>query len=134
MGWDGPWVIPFQYCVRQPHPTFKMVAVTKNRNFFSCQFLLYYKSNWTQILEYDGCFRWQHRLCNSGNFNFFFMSSNLPDIKDKHTEKPKDVLQHSGTVTRKRLSACLSFCLKLATSLRHQYFVLQHSLTLTKLI
>jgi hypothetical protein len=37
-------VVPFQYCVRQPCPLFKMAAVTKNRNFFSCQFLLYYKS------------------------------------------------------------------------------------------
>jgi hypothetical protein len=27
-----------------------MAAVTKNRNFFSCQFPLYYKSKWTQIL------------------------------------------------------------------------------------
>jgi hypothetical protein len=27
-----------------------MAAVTKNRNFFSCQFLLYYKSKGTQIL------------------------------------------------------------------------------------
>jgi hypothetical protein len=27
-----------------------MAAVTKNRNFFSCQFLLYYKSKSTQIL------------------------------------------------------------------------------------
>jgi hypothetical protein len=29
---------------RQRRPPFKMAAVTKNRNFFSCQFLLYYKS------------------------------------------------------------------------------------------
>ena len=29
---------------------FKMAAVTKNRNFFSCQFPLYYKSKLTQIL------------------------------------------------------------------------------------
>jgi hypothetical protein len=36
---------PFQNCVWQPRPPFKMAAVTKNRNFFSCQFLLYYKSN-----------------------------------------------------------------------------------------
>jgi hypothetical protein len=43
-GWDGPWVVPFQYCVRQPRPLFKMAAVNKDRNFFSCQFLLYYKS------------------------------------------------------------------------------------------
>ena len=26
-GIDGPWVCPFQNCVRQPHPTFKMAAV-----------------------------------------------------------------------------------------------------------
>jgi hypothetical protein len=43
-GWDGPLVVPFQYCVRQCCPPFKMAAVTKNRNFFSGQFLLYYKS------------------------------------------------------------------------------------------
>jgi hypothetical protein len=29
--------------VRQPRPPFKMAAVTKNRNFFSCQFPLYYR-------------------------------------------------------------------------------------------
>jgi hypothetical protein len=27
-----------------------MAAVTKNRNFFNCPLLLYYKSKWTQIL------------------------------------------------------------------------------------
>jgi hypothetical protein len=43
-GWDGPWVVLFQYCVRQHCPPFIMAAVTKNRNFFSSQFLLYYKS------------------------------------------------------------------------------------------
>ena len=37
-------------CVRQTRPPFKMAAVTKNRNFFSCQFLLHCKSKWTQIL------------------------------------------------------------------------------------
>jgi hypothetical protein len=26
-GRDGPWVGPFQNCVRQPHPPFKMAAV-----------------------------------------------------------------------------------------------------------
>jgi hypothetical protein len=39
-----PWVVPFQNCIRQLHPPFKMAAVTKNRNFFSCPLLLYYKS------------------------------------------------------------------------------------------
>jgi hypothetical protein len=33
---NGPWVGPFQNCVRQPCPPFKMAAVTKNRNFFNC--------------------------------------------------------------------------------------------------
>jgi hypothetical protein len=28
-GIDGPWVCPFQNCVRQPHPPFKMAAVFK---------------------------------------------------------------------------------------------------------
>jgi hypothetical protein len=38
------------------------------------------------------------------------------------------------TFMSKRLSARLHFCVKSATSLRHQYLVLQHPLTLTKLI
>jgi hypothetical protein len=29
LGIDGPWVCPFQNCVRQPHPPFKMAAVFK---------------------------------------------------------------------------------------------------------
>jgi hypothetical protein len=43
-GRDSPWVVPFQNCVQQLHPPFKMAAVTKNRNFFHCPLLLYYKS------------------------------------------------------------------------------------------
>jgi hypothetical protein len=31
--------------VQQPHPPFKMAAVTKNRNFFNCPLLLHYKPN-----------------------------------------------------------------------------------------
>jgi hypothetical protein len=34
------WVGPFQNSVQQPHPPFKMAAVTKNRNFFNCPLLL----------------------------------------------------------------------------------------------
>ena len=41
-GWDGPCVVPFQYCVRQPRPPFKIAAVTKNRNFFNFPLLLYH--------------------------------------------------------------------------------------------
>jgi hypothetical protein len=33
-GRDGPWVGPFQNCVRQRRPVSKMAAITKNRNFF----------------------------------------------------------------------------------------------------
>ena len=38
--WNDPWVGPFQNCVRQPRPPFKMAAVAKNRNFFNCPLLL----------------------------------------------------------------------------------------------
>jgi hypothetical protein len=51
-GRDGPWVGPFQKCVRQTCPPFKMAAVTKNRSFFNCPLLLYYKSKWAQIYRY----------------------------------------------------------------------------------
>jgi hypothetical protein len=43
-GRESPWVVPFQNCVRQLHPPFKMATVTKNRNFFNCPLLLYNKS------------------------------------------------------------------------------------------
>ena len=39
---------PFQNCVRQTRLPFKMAAVTKDRNFFSCLLLLYYKSKWAK--------------------------------------------------------------------------------------
>jgi hypothetical protein len=29
--WNGPWVIPFQNCVRQSRPPTNMIAVTKNK-------------------------------------------------------------------------------------------------------
>jgi hypothetical protein len=29
--WNGPWVIPFQNCVRQSRPSTNMVAVAKNK-------------------------------------------------------------------------------------------------------
>ena len=43
-GWDSPWVVPVQNCAGQLRPPFKMAAVIKNRNFFNCPLLLYYKS------------------------------------------------------------------------------------------
>jgi hypothetical protein len=38
-GWS-PWVGPFQNCVLQPRPPFKMADVVKNRNFFNCPLLI----------------------------------------------------------------------------------------------
>ena len=49
--WDSHVVVSIQYCVHQPHPPFKMAAVTKNRNFFNYLLLLYYRSKWAQILS-----------------------------------------------------------------------------------
>jgi hypothetical protein len=43
-------VVPFQNCVWQPCPPFKMTVVTKNRNFINCLFPFYYKSKWAQIV------------------------------------------------------------------------------------
>jgi hypothetical protein len=40
---------PFQICVRQPRPPFKMATVTKNRNFFKWPKLLYFKPECAQI-------------------------------------------------------------------------------------
>jgi hypothetical protein len=40
----------FHSYVRQSRSPFKMAAITKNRNFFNCPLLLYYKSKWAQIL------------------------------------------------------------------------------------
>jgi hypothetical protein len=48
--WNHWRVVPFQNCVRQPCPPFKMTVVTKNRNFINCLFLFYYKSKWAQII------------------------------------------------------------------------------------
>jgi len=36
--------------VQQPYASFMMAAVTKNRHFFNCPWLLYYKSNQAQIV------------------------------------------------------------------------------------
>ena len=41
-GWNGHWVVPFQNCVQQIHPAFKIAAVTKNSNFFKCPLHPYY--------------------------------------------------------------------------------------------
>jgi hypothetical protein len=43
-GIDGPWVCPFQNCVRQPHPLFKMAAVFLKVMIISLWHLLQYHS------------------------------------------------------------------------------------------
>jgi hypothetical protein len=45
-----PGWFPLKKKFLQPCPPFKMAVVTKNRNFFNCPLLLYYKQNLTQIL------------------------------------------------------------------------------------
>ena len=47
--WNDPWVVPFQICVRQRRPVSKMATMTKNRNFFKCPKLLYFKPESAQI-------------------------------------------------------------------------------------
>jgi hypothetical protein len=37
-GIDGSWVCPFQNCVRQPHPPFKMAAVFKGNDYLPLKF------------------------------------------------------------------------------------------------
>ena len=54
-GWDGSSVVPLHNYVWQPSHSFKMVTVTKNRNFFNCPLLLYYKSQSAQILTAATC-------------------------------------------------------------------------------
>jgi hypothetical protein len=46
---NGDRVVPFQNCVRQCRPVSKMVAITKNRNFFKWPKLLYFKPESAQI-------------------------------------------------------------------------------------
>jgi hypothetical protein len=41
LGIDGPWVCPFQNCVRQPHPPFKMAAQPERTSNFICNLWLY---------------------------------------------------------------------------------------------
>jgi hypothetical protein len=91
-------VVAFQYCVRQPCPPFKMAAVTKNRNYFSCQFLLYYNSKWTQILT---AATWQWAQPNLLYFVIFYQNiSNLYNryklVERKISQKnPEYMLIHS---------------------------------------
>ena len=47
--WNDPWVVLFQYCVRQRRPVSKMAAITKNRNFFKWPKLLYFMPESAQI-------------------------------------------------------------------------------------
>jgi hypothetical protein len=47
--WNDPWVVPLQNFVRQRRPVSKMAAITKNRNFFKCPKLLYFKAESAQI-------------------------------------------------------------------------------------
>ena len=47
--WNDPLVVPFQNCVRERRSVSKMIAITKNRNFFKWPKLLYFKPESAQI-------------------------------------------------------------------------------------
>ena len=90
-GWDSPWAVPFQNCVRQPRPPFKMAAVTKNRNLFNCPLLLFFKikmssnfncsymtmSRLTNILGFSVKFFFQPIYTDYTNYTYFDKRSHL---------------------------------------------------------
>ena len=47
--WNDSWVVSFQNCVHQRRPVSKIAAITKNRNFFKWQKLLYFMPEIVQI-------------------------------------------------------------------------------------
>ena len=47
--WNDPWVVPFHNCVRQYRHVSKMAAMTKNKNFFKWQKLLYFNPESAQM-------------------------------------------------------------------------------------
>ena len=49
LGWNDPWVVPFQNCVRQRRPVSKLAAITNNKNFFKWPKLLHFKPESAQI-------------------------------------------------------------------------------------
>jgi hypothetical protein len=73
-GRDSPWVVPFQNCVRQLHSPFKMATVTKNKNFFNCPLLLYYKSKWAQFLLTDTILKGDHPRTIPSKFALIWFS------------------------------------------------------------
>ena len=64
---------PFQNCVRQTRPPFKMAAVVKNRNFFNWPVLLYYKSKWAHLFT-AATWKWVVPYILGFSVKFFFQS------------------------------------------------------------
>ena len=78
---DGHWVVPFQFCIRQHRPPFKIATVTKNIYFFICPLLLIYQSKWAQILKAAAWHTFQV-FCDFISFRLF-----IPIMTIKHIFK-----------------------------------------------
>ena len=66
LGIDGPWVCPFQNCVRQPHPPFKMAAVFKGNDYLPLKFASV--SFYCQVSD-TGSVGWASSLWKVGTFS-----------------------------------------------------------------
>ena len=54
-----------------------------------------------QALECDGCFQWQHRLCNSGNFSFFLWAATYQISKTNIQKSPRTSYNTPGPLRGK---------------------------------
>ena len=93
-GRDGPWVVPFQNCVRQPRPSFKMAAVTKNRNFFKWPKLLYFKA----VYCFERTCRVEFLQCK-----YLYVAPHIPNTYTEILHAWSTISNHSS----KRVSICL---------------------------
>ena len=66
-------MVPFQNCVRQPHPTFKMAHTTKNRNFF-CLLLPKYNISWNFLGNFTFTFYIDFSTCDKRTNSYKFDS------------------------------------------------------------
>ena len=122
LGSDGPWVVPFQNCVRWPRRPTKMAAVAKNRQFWTKSFK---KSSQKQMRQFKAniawmvlgwwtfkcvCWPWPpskmatitRRIFNIGPYRKIFFFFNFVHIKG--------VLHFFHTLCQTNLHVWCSFC------------------------
>ena len=85
----------------------------------------------SNILSY-GCKILLRQEANTVGLTLRLVDEQQLTIYQRQTYRTAQGRLHSGAVTRKIFSARLSFCVKLGTSLRHQYLVLQNPMNLTR--